>query len=178
MTTSGEAQDQGANPGPGHDKTLGPSYLFLANQTLGGSALTSVIAERARIEQAAIHIVVPDTEPADEHPPTMSVAESRLCEAERRLRAVGVPVSGEVGPPDPMQAIGDALATHHDYSMLVISTLPARMSRWLHRDLPHRAARQFHLPVEWIESSTDAPDEPTISNIELPRQAKVGASVN
>jgi hypothetical protein len=70
-----------------------------------------------------------------------------------------------------MQAIGDALR-ERQYSGLIISTLPAAGSRWLHMDLPHRAARQFNLLVDWIESRTDAPDEATTSRIELPPDAK------
>ena len=69
-----------------------------------------------------------------------------------------------------MQAIRDAL-TAHAYSGLVISTLPGGVSRWLHMDLPHRALREFNLPVEWIEARTDAPDEATISRVELSRNA-------
>jgi hypothetical protein len=42
----------------------------------------------------------------------------------------------------------------------------------LHMDLPHRAARQFNLLVDWIEARTDAPDEATISRIELPPDVK------
>ena len=76
--------------------------------------------------------------------------------------------TGEIGVSDPMQAIRDALRTH-SYSGLIISTLPAGASRWLHMDLPHRAAREFNLSVEWIEARTDAPDEATFSLIELPR---------
>jgi GABA permease len=157
-------------------KATGPSYLFVANQTLGGSALMSVVAERAKMEEASIHIVVPATAPADEYPPTFGTAignaRRRLSEALDRLRAVGLPATGEVGPADPMDAIGRALLGHH-YTALVISTLPAGVSRWLHLDLPHRAARQFNLPVEWIESRTDAPDEPTFCQVELPKTARV-----
>jgi hypothetical protein len=88
-----------------------------------------------------------------------------------RLEAAGVQATGEVGAADPMQAIGDAMKTHH-YSGLIISTLPAGVSRWVHMDLPHRAVREFNMPVEWIEARTDAPDEVTISRIEVPSAAK------
>jgi hypothetical protein len=43
------------------------TYLVVANQTLGGIALTKVVKERATMEDATIHIVVPATEPAEEH---------------------------------------------------------------------------------------------------------------
>ena len=64
-----------------------------------------------------------------------------------------------------MHAIRDAL-TAHSYSGLIISTLPSGISRWVRMDLPHRAAREFNLLVEWIEARTDAPNEATISRID------------
>jgi hypothetical protein len=152
-----------------------PSYLVVANQTLGGTALATVITERATIEAATFHVVVPATEPADEQQPAAGTAsenaERRLQEALERLNEAGVQATGEVGVADPMRAIGDALKARQ-YSGLIISTLPAGVSRWLHTDLPHRAARQFNMLVEWIEARTDAPDEATVSRIQLPPDAK------
>jgi hypothetical protein len=152
-----------------------PCYLVVANQTLGGTALAEVVKERARLEKATFHVVVPATDPANEHPPAggnaSENARRRLHEALQRLQAAGVQVTGQVGVADPMQAIGEALGTGH-YGGLIISTLPAGVSRWLRTDLPHRAARQFNLEVEWIEARTDAPDEPTISSVELSPAAK------
>jgi len=151
------------------------SYLVVANQTLGGTALAQVVMDRAKMEAATIHVVVPATEAADEHPPATGTAaenaQRRLEEALARLEAAGVQATGEVGAADPMQAIRDA-STAHTYSGLIISTLPAGVSRWLHMDLPHRAAREFNLMVEWIEARTDAADEATVSRIELPPAAK------
>jgi hypothetical protein len=149
-----------------------PCYLVVANQTLGGTALANVIAERATLEAATFHVVVPNTEPADEHRPGAgSASECRLKEALERLKSAGVEVTGEVGAADAMEAIGDALKARQ-YSGLIISTLPAGGSRWLHMDLPHRAAREFNLLVDWIEARTDAPDEVTVSRIELPSDVK------
>ena len=152
-----------------------PSYLVVANQTLGGTALAKVITERATIEAATFHVVVPATEPADEHQPAEGTAsenaQRRLEGALERLKGSGVQATGEIGAADPLKAIGDALR-ERQYSGLIISTLPAGVSRWLHMDLPHRAARQFNLLVDWIEARTDAPDEATVSRIELPPDAK------
>ena len=150
------------------------SYLVVANQTLGGTALTQVVTERATIEAATFHVVVPATEPADEHPPVAGTASEnayrRLHEALERLEAAGVRATGELGAADPMQAIRDAL-TAHSYSGLIISTLPSGISGWVRMDLPHRAAREFNVLVEWIEARTDAPNEATISRIDAGRTA-------
>ena len=76
------------------------TYLVVANQTLGGSALVPLVAERATMETATAHVVVPATEPADEHPPAEGTASAnaqrRLQEALERLEAAGVQATGEV----------------------------------------------------------------------------------
>ena len=108
------------------------TYLLVANQTLGGTALVTVVRERAKWEGAAIHIVVPATDPTDQHPAVegtaSEIAQRRLQEALDRLKEVGIPATGEVGVADPMQVIRDALKGN-SYSGLIISTLPASMSR-------------------------------------------------
>ena len=133
-------------------------YLVVANQTLGGESLTSIIKEHAQ-EGGQFHVVVPATEPAHDRGSTaggsgVDVARDRLEEELQRCRVEGIEATGEVGAADPMQAIRDALKDNR-YAGLIISTLPAGVSRWLHRDLPHRAVRTFKLPVEWVEARSD-----------------------
>lgn len=149
-------------------------YLVVANQTLGGALLTAAVRSRSQ-EGALIHIVVPATEPSDDRSSSSpkaaaATAQRRLDEELARCRAVGVEASGAVGAADPLQAIRDAVAEAH-YDGLIISTLPAGLSRWLHLDLPHRAVREFGLPVEWVEARDDA-DEPTTVHIEVPKAAQ------
>ena len=145
-------------------------YLVVANQTLGGAPLRHTVCERVR-EGAEIHIIVPATEP--QHDKGASAGATAEDNARRRLdaeldcfRQDGVEATGEVGTADPLQAIHDALEAHH-YVGLIISTLPAGASRWLHLDLPHRAVRKFGLPVEWVEARDDA-DEPKVVHIAVP----------
>ena len=59
--------------------------------------------------------------------------------------AAGGTVEGIVGDTDPFVAVQWALE-RGDFDELIISTLPARVSRWLRRDLPHRV-EAFGLPV-------------------------------
>jgi len=49
-------------------------------------------------------------------------------------------VDGLVGSHDPVAAVEDALNLH-GFDEAIISTLPARLSRWLHLDLPRKVAR-------------------------------------
>lgn len=144
-------------------------YLVVANQTLGGASLSRTVASRAK-EGASFHIVVPATEPAHHHdtpPPgsALEVAQARLEEELARFQAEGVDATGEVGAADPMEAIREALQ-HDHYVGLIISTLPARISRWVHLDLPHRVVREFKLPVEWVE--TRGEDEPQVVHLVMP----------
>ena len=50
-----------------------------------------------------------------------------------------------IGVPEPLAAIQDAVNLH-GFDEIIISTLPARVSHWLRRDLPHRV-EALGLPV-------------------------------
>ena len=149
-------------------------YLLVANQTPGGTGLIGSVQERAK-EGFPSHVVVPATEPGDEHVPAQGTdpdnAQRRLQEALERFKVAGVDADGLVGVADPMEAIRAALAAN-SYAGIIISTLPAGVSRWLHLDLPHRVDREFNLPVEWIEARSDDPAEATTVHIELPSSDK------
>jgi hypothetical protein len=146
------------------------TYLVVANQTLGGTALVSTVRERV-VEGAAIRIVVPAGESSDDASlgtgDPVEAARRRLHEALDRFRADGVEAEGSVGPADPVEAIREALSMAR-YVGIIISTPPAGASKWLHMDLPHRIEREFQLPVEWIETRGDSPDEEATVNIDLP----------
>lgn len=78
----------------------------------------------------------PDT---DEAAVTLELALPLLEEA------AGGHVEGIIGDSDPFVAVQRAVA-EGDFDEIVISTLPLRASRWLHRDLPHRVGA-LGLPV-------------------------------
>lgn len=81
----------------------------------------------------------PDT---DEATATLELAIPLLEEA------VGSHVEGVVGDSDPFVAVEEAV-TRLAIDEIIISTLPARVSGWLRRDLPHRV-RAFGLPVSVV----------------------------
>jgi len=60
-------------------------------------------------------------------------------------QAAGGHVDGVIGNNDPFVAVHEAV-TNIGFDEILISTLPARVSHWLRRDLPHRV-EQFGLPV-------------------------------
>jgi hypothetical protein len=59
--------------------------------------------------------------------------------------AAGGHVDGIVGDADPFVAVCEAV-TSIGFDEIMVSTLPARVSHWLRRDLPHRV-EQLGLPV-------------------------------
>jgi GABA permease len=75
------------------------------------------------------------------------IAAGKAQAAEESLRAAGINVSKSVvGSADPVEAIADELAAQQDYVSILISTHPARVSRWIKDDVPGRA-RGLGLPV-------------------------------
>jgi hypothetical protein len=81
----------------------------------------------------------PDT---DEASVTLELAVPLLEEA------AGGHVDARIGDADPFVAVRDAVAGG-GFDEVLISTLPARVSHWLRRDLPARVER-LGLPVEVV----------------------------
>ena len=127
-------------------------YLVVANQTLGGPPLLSLLRELARTP-CTFHLLVPASPPAD-HSWTESearaIARKRLETALERFKTLGAEeVTGEVGDPRPIQAIEDVMARER-FDEIVLSTLPPRASRWLKLDLIHRVRSSYGLPVRHV----------------------------
>jgi len=116
--------------------------LIIANRTAATPALLAEVHERASRGPCRFTLLVPrpfwdaDTE---ESAITLELAIPVLEEA------AGGQVEGLVGAEDPFQALTAALEAE-PYDEIIISTLPERISHWLHIDLPSRA-RRLGLPV-------------------------------
>ena len=78
-------------------------------------------------------------------------AQSRLNQALNHLRSEGLDAHGDIGDPELLTAIEDALAGQQ-FDEIIISTLPSGISHWLRMDLPQRAERKFRLPVITVTS--------------------------
>ena len=78
-------------------------------------------------------------------------ARERLSVMLDGLGALGVPVEGDLGSSDPMEAIEKARASRQ-FDEIIVTTMPQHVSRWLRSDLPHQAERRFGLPVTTITS--------------------------
>ena len=129
-------------------------YLVVANQTLGGDQLMAEVRQRATAGPSSFYVIVPNTRLSssatteDEHRATLT-AQSRLNQALTQLRSEGLDASGDIGDPEPLTAIEDALAGQQ-FDEIIISTLPSGISHWLRMDLPQRAERKFKLPVTTV----------------------------
>ena len=150
-------------------------YMVVANQSLGGEELMNVIKDRMGAGPCDFFVVVPAT-PAKELVPNIipmpvmggvplleaspeegrKAAEARLQSALKQLAAAGATTDGHVGDPDPVHAVENALASRQ-FDEIIVSTLPAHVSRWLHQDLPHRLQHKFHLPVTHVEVTNPRP---------------------
>jgi hypothetical protein len=144
-------------------------YLVVANQTLGGDALTERVRSLVAAQPSFFHVLVPATHSAD-YPVTsetfasagagralpgptdekgVAQARWRLRRALELFRSLGAEVSGEVGPPDPLEAVA-ALLEREQFDEAIVSTLPSGVSRWLGIDLPQRIERRWDLPVSTV----------------------------
>jgi hypothetical protein len=119
--------------------------LIIANRTAATPGLLEEVRRRAAESATRFTLLVPrpfwdpDTE---ESAITLELAIPLLEEAARGR------VEGLIGDQDPVRAVERALADA-SYDEIILSTLPERVSRWLHMDLPTRLQR-FGLPVTLV----------------------------
>lgn len=130
-----------------------PTYLIVANQTLGGAELLTHVKELIAAGPCEFHLVVPATPPKEHLTWTEgeahTLATRRLDEGLDRLRGAGVEITGEVGDPSPLMAVDDALR-HRSVDAAIVCTLPVGLSRWLKLSLPDRIERKHNIPVTHI----------------------------
>jgi hypothetical protein len=116
--------------------------LVVAHRTAATPRLLDEVRARAGRSPCAFTLLVPrpywdpDT---DEAAATLELAIPLLDAAARGH------VEGIIGDSDPFAAVQEAVE-RGGFDEVIISTLPARVSRWLHRDLPHRV-EALGLPV-------------------------------
>jgi hypothetical protein len=127
------------------DSSASRRILIVANRTAATPALIDEVRRRASEGMCRFTLLVPrpfwdpDTE---ESAITLELAIPLLEDAS------GGHVEGLIGDTDPFEAVSAALA-NEDYDEIIVSTLPTRVSHWLHLDLPARLQR-LGLPVTVI----------------------------
>jgi hypothetical protein len=142
-------------------------YLVVGNQTLDSDVLAEQVRERMARGPAEFWLAVPATPVKDlasnmvaipmpvmggvlrmPEPPAEArrLAQAKLDAALRKLTALGASVDGAVTDADPMRAVEEAMS-NREFDEIIVSTLPRRLSRWLHQDLPDRLQDRFGVPV-------------------------------
>ncbi len=133
------------------------NVLLVANRTAADRPLLEAVRHRAAQGPAVFHLVVPATSGGlhrvvDPEVAGVEAARERLRIALPLLsEAAGAPVTGHVGDSNPLAAVADAINLR-ELDEVILSTLPSRMSRWMHIDLP-RKVRALGLPVVHVSES-------------------------
>jgi hypothetical protein len=128
--------------------------LVVANETVGGPELLSVLRQRSEGVPTRVLVVSPALNSPLRHwvsdeDGARASANERLAASLGAMRAAGIEARGEIGDGDPLQAIEDALRTFAP-DEIVISTHPEGRSHWLERGVVTRARERFAVPVTHV----------------------------
>jgi hypothetical protein len=140
--------------------------LVVAHKTAATPALIEAVRERAARGACRFTLMVP---PAAHGLHRVTDPEDHRADEEARAmielalpllsEAAGAEVDGRIGTdPAPLTSIEDAVHTD-GFDEIIISTLPARVSRWLHLDLPHKL-NGLGLPITTITARERASAAP------------------
>lgn len=132
--------------------------LVVANQTVGGQALTDQLKALAAEGERRFIVICPQSgQPGDD-------AAGRLAATLERLDSEGLQAIGQVTHPDPYTAIQNALE-FYGVDEIVISTFSATRSGWLRGDLVGRVQASTSRPVYHVVSE----QEPSGDQVEAQR---------
>jgi hypothetical protein len=123
----------------------GTRVLVVAHRTAATPRLIEAVRERAGRGECRFTLLVPRTywDPETEQAAATIELAVPLLE-----QAVGHHIDARIGDSDPFVAVRDTLEGG-GFDEVLISTLPERVSHWLHRDLPARVGR-LGVPVTVI----------------------------
>jgi hypothetical protein len=127
--------------------------LVVANRTAATPALLEAVRDRAALGPCRFMLLVPRTiwdADTEQSAVTLELAIPLIEEA------AGGHVDGLLGGEDPFRAV-EAAVQGRPCDEIIISTLPARVSHWLHIDLPARV-KKLGLPVTVVTARKGARD--------------------
>jgi hypothetical protein len=128
------------------------SILVVANVTAASDELQEALIQRARRGPAEFTLIIPATPFGGGR----EAATEKLLDALERLRSAGLEVDGSVGDADPFIAVSETWdPKRHDE--IIVSTLPMKLSKWLHAGLPERIAKITGAPVTHVVSHPPKP---------------------
>ena len=128
--------------------------LVVANETVGGETLRSMILDKSYGVREEVLVVTPALNSPLKHwvsdeDDARAAAQERLNASLARLAESGVQARGEVGDGDPLQAMEDALRTF-GADEIIISTHPEGRSHWLERGIVENARQRFAVPITHV----------------------------
>jgi nucleotide-binding universal stress UspA family protein len=128
--------------------------LVVANETVGGETLRTMILDKSYGVREEVFVVTPALNSPLKHwvsdeDDARAAAQERLDASLAKLAEAGVQASGEVGDADPLQAIEDALRTF-GADEIIISTHPGGRSHWLERGIVENARARFAVPITHV----------------------------
>jgi hypothetical protein len=134
--------------------------LVVAHETVAGARLREEIKAAAECYRAQVLVVSPALNTPLKHwmsdeDQARADADERLVRSIRQLEQLGISARGEVGDPDPVQAIEDALRTF-GADVVIISTHPEGRSNWLERGVVSSARERFAVPITHVVVDLEA----------------------
>jgi hypothetical protein len=142
------------------------SVLVVANVTATSPDLLDALRARGAREPTTFTLIVPATPFGGGR----AAAKDNLERACEKLREAGLEVEGSVWDCDPLVAVTEAWDPRR-YDEIIVSTLPMRISKWLHAGLPERVAKITGAPVTHLVSE---PPKPAVEAVPPPEHEKHG----
>lgn len=128
------------------------NVLVVANVTATSEDLVRALHTRAEREPTSFTLIIPATPFGGGR----AAAAEMLDTATRQLQAAGLEVDGSIGHSDPIVAVANAWDPKR-YDEVIVSTLPMRLSKWLHAGLPERIAKVTGARVTHVISEPPKP---------------------
>ena len=131
-------------------------YLVVAHQTADSPELVAELqTTQARDPESSFVLLIPAT--PVQHLRGWTEGESRDvaakagAQAQEEFERHGIKLSEiRVGDADPVEAAADEWNERPDYDEVILSTLPARTSRWLKADARNRLTKRLTIPVRHV----------------------------
>jgi hypothetical protein len=163
-------------------------YLLVAHQTAEGQELLDAAKELAAHDsRAKFTLLVPATPVGDlliwEEGEAKELAQARARSAAASLQCNGINVVGvRIGDADPVSAVDDEYLAGRRYDTIVISSLPAGISRWIKMDVVSRLRRKLprtpliHVVAKDSQATHEVPTEGAVLESERKGDKRPGPS--
>ena len=147
--------------------------LVLATERCAGEDLLDEVRYRGG-DEAVVRIVAPALVSrlqfwASDEDAGVGAADERLAASINACRGLGMTIEGEVGDPDPLQAMDDAMRTFRPHEVIVASH-PRERANWLERDVVAQARARYEVPITHVVVDADGQESHTVPVEDEPRR--------